>query len=167
LGATAVGLTGAPGLQCGGEAMTSVTTTHAKFGPKGTAAENILDLSDKSMFAVTFSFRGACWAADTFYFSGRPRSRAQTRLPRGLKRLAKKRRASNAHRMQKRATQARAGRGNFLLPALSLALGATAVGLTGAPGLQCGGEAMTSVTTTHAKFGPKGTAAENSKCRMG
>jgi hypothetical protein len=48
-----------------------------------------------------------------------------------------------------------------------LALVATAVGMSGAPELQCGGEVMASVTTTLAQFGPKGTAADNSTRRMG
>jgi hypothetical protein len=53
----------------------------------------------------------------------------------------------------------RIGRG-LNLSVLLLALVATAVGLTGAPVLQCGGEAMTSVTTTLAQLGPQGTTAE-------
>jgi hypothetical protein len=44
---------------------------------------------------------------------------------------------------------------------------ATAVGMTGAPVLQCGGEVRTSVTTTLAQLGPQGTTGENSTGRMG
>ena len=72
--------------------------------------------------------------------------------------------------MQKRATAARTRRRIahlVLRSGLSLALVATAVGMTGAPGLQCGGEAMTSVTTTLAQLGPKGTTAEDSAGRTG
>jgi len=44
----------------------------------------------------------------------------------------------------------------------SLVLVAMAVGsLTGALGVQCGGAALTSVTTTHERIGPYGTSAEN------
>ena len=44
----------------------------------------------------------------------------------------------------------------------SLVLVAIAVGsLPGALGVQCGGAAMTSVTTTHERIGPDGTSAEN------
>jgi hypothetical protein len=72
--------------------------------------------------------------------------------------------------MQKRATAARTRRRIahlVLRSGLSLALVATAVGMTGAPGLQCGGEAMTSVTTTLAQLGPQGTTAEDSAGRTG
>lgn len=68
-------------------------------------------------------------------------------------------------RTAKRATQARPGRAHgksCVLKGLSLALGATAAGMTGALGLQCSGDATTSVTTSHVRIGPQGTSAENS-----
>jgi hypothetical protein len=162
--ATAVGMTGAPGLRCSGGAMTSVRTTLAQLGPKGTTAENSTDLSGGIFIAVTLTFRGTCWAAVPNYFSGRPR-RDALRLPRRPKRLAQRRGTDDARCMQKRAKSARARRAILrliVLPALSLALMATAVGMTGAPGLRCSGGAMTSVRTTLAQLGPKGTTAENS-----
>jgi hypothetical protein len=72
--------------------------------------------------------------------------------------------------MQKRATSARAGwaiRVKRLLTGLSLALGATAGGMTVATGLQCSGEAMAKVTTSFGQIGPQGTSAGNSTASDG
>jgi len=68
--------------------------------------------------------------------------------------------------MQKRAKSARAGkvdRAKRFLAGLSLALGATAGGMTVATGLQCSGEAMAKVSTSFVQIGPKGTSARNSR----
>ena len=164
-------MTGAPWLECSGAAMTSVRTTLAQLGPQGTTAENSTDLSVRMMIAVTLSIQGTCWAADPIKFSGRPRRGATTSLPGRPKRLALRGRTTDAQHMQKRARSARTRRGNLwrrvLLPGLSLALLATAVGMTGAPWLECSGAAMTSVRTTLAQLGPQGTTAENSTGRTG
>ena len=168
LGATAVGLTGALGLQCSGEGVTSVTTTHVRIRPQGPSAENSLDLSD-SVVAVALSFKGTCWAATPILYSGLGRGRALAVAPPPKKRTWR-RRLIDARGKQKRANRARLTLGTGkpgLRVGLYLVLGATAVGLTGALGLQCSGEGVTSVTTTHVRIRPQGPSAENSSCRTG
>jgi hypothetical protein len=81
-------MTGAPALQCSGEASTSVTTTRAQFGPKGTTAENSTDLPGEMRIAVTLTLRGACWAANAIYLSGGAGPRARRRLPDRSKTIA-------------------------------------------------------------------------------
>ena len=166
LGAAAVGLPGALGLPCSGQAMTSVTTLAARIGPKGTSAENSLYLSGMKV-VVTFSF-GTCWPATPIFISGSGRARGVTVAP-SRKKRTRLRGATDAQHMQKRAKSARPFAAHKFRPlrGVFLALGAAAVGLPGALGLPCSGQAMTSVTTLAARIGPKGTSAENSRCRTG
>ena len=147
LGAAAVGLTGALGLQCSGEARTSVTTLVARIGPKGTSAENSLYLSEVKV-TVTLSLLGTCWTVTPIFISGPGRARGVTVAP-SRKKRTRLRESTDAQHMQKRAKLARpfAARKMGRLRGMFLALGAAAVGLTGALGLQCSGEARTSVTT--------------------
>jgi hypothetical protein len=170
LAATAGGITVVTGLQCSGEAKASVWTSFAQLGPKGTAAGHNTDLSESTTLAVTLSVNWTCWTAGGIYFSGWAGPRGSFLLGRP-KRLALIRRGTNARDMQKRANAARAGQGrNFkaVLAGLSLALAATAGGITVVTGLQCSGEAKASVWTSFAQLGPKGTAAgHTAKCRTG
>jgi hypothetical protein len=172
LAATAIGITGATGLQCSGEVKARVMTSFAQFGPKGTAAENNADPSGTMTSAVTLSVSGTCWAVGRIFISGWAGPRGLQLLPGRPKTLASAKGASDARSMQKRATLARSGQGprdrRGYLIGLSLGLAATAIGITGATGLQCSGEVKARVMTSFAQFGPKGTAAENNaECRTG
>ncbi len=81
LGVSAIRETWERGAQCNGEAKVSIE----RNGPKGTFAGDRPDASDIKL-AVAFTFRGTCWAADSFNIPGGEGRRPQN-LPRGLKRL--------------------------------------------------------------------------------